>query len=249
MKRSCLISVALSLFAAQFICLRPMLAEPAPDAGQSEKLSPDAAAAEELAFRKLANPTVVDFREVAVEDALAFLKDYHDIPIRLDAAALEAAGISKDKPVTLTLNQVPFARTLDRILEPLAADWYVEAPGLVVTTRKKAADAIRSRFEKILDRELDLVKYVCELTDDQRRKLQLAGRGDVRQFLDGFEKRCSKLQAVAGDDGKTGKLLECEAVERSTNSIRPPGQQGGPRGQAGKPDLHLRARAPRTRRA
>lgn len=42
----------------------------------------------------------------------------------------------------------------------------------------------RRRFEQAMQRKLELVDYVCRLTGAQKRKLQLAGRGDVKHLVD-----------------------------------------------------------------
>src|SRR5260221_8529101 len=89
---------------------------------------------EDRAFRSLTKPTQVDFIDVPLSNALQFLSDFHNLPIRIDEAALTAAKIPIDSPVTLTVINVPFQRVLISLLMPLGLDWYVESPGLIVTT-------------------------------------------------------------------------------------------------------------------
>jgi|GEM_PF-6645127 len=62
-----------------------------------------------------------------------------------------------------------------------------------------AANA-RARLEQCLKQKLDKIDRISDLTDAQRRKLQLAGRGDIKRLFD----RAEKLRAMC--DG-------CDAIE------------------------------------
>jgi hypothetical protein len=176
-------------------------------------------AGEERVFRALPKPTTVEFIDLPLEDTLTFLKDYHSVPIRIDAPALHAARISPDAPMTLKLEGAPFQRTLDFLLEPLELDAYVEGPGLVVTTRAAAAVAIRRRLEKFLEYEVQIVAHVCALTEAQTQKLQLAGRGDIERLAEGIRERKMKVPLVENDEKQVAELLaEITQLQRKIES-------------------------------
>jgi hypothetical protein len=84
-------------------------------------------------FRALAKPTTVEFLDLPLEDCLTFLKEYHNISIRADAAALAKAKIQLDSPVMLKLNGAPLQGTLDMLLGPLGLDTYVDGSELIVS--------------------------------------------------------------------------------------------------------------------
>ncbi len=165
--------------------------------------SPD----ESRIFRALAKPTTVEFLELPLEDCLTFLKEYHNIRLRTDTAALEKAKIPLDSAVTLKLDGTPFQGTLDSLLEPLGLDSFVGGSELVVTTRAAAADAVRSRLTKTLAHELQIMDYLCELTETQKQKLELAGRGDVERLCDGIEERRMKILRNKNDEKKVNQIF------------------------------------------
>src|SRR5262249_289925 len=112
---------------------------------------------EERVFRALAKPTTVEFLDLPLEDCLTFLKEYHNISLRLDRAALATAKIPVDSPVTLKMEGAPFQRTLNLLLGPRGLDSYVDGSELVVTTRAAATDAVRRRLENLLEPELLII--------------------------------------------------------------------------------------------
>lgn len=65
----------------------------------------------------------------------------------------------------------------------------------------ESREQVRQQFEAQLAQQLDEVERVCGLSEKQRRKLQLAGRGDVRDYferVDEFEQRLRESQKNGG---------------------------------------------------
>ncbi len=158
-------------------------------------------------FRSLAKPTTVDFLDLPLEDCLTFLKEYHNIGMRVETAALAKAKIRLDPPVTLKLNGAPLQGILDLLLEPLGLDSYVDGSELIVSTRAAATESVRSRLAKVLQYEIEIIDHLCELTEPQKQKLELAGRGDVERLYDGLDKRRMKIPSVMNDEKKLNQLL------------------------------------------
>jgi hypothetical protein len=174
---------------------------------------------EQWAYRKLAQPTTIEFLDLPLEDGVTFLKEFHNFPVRFDEAALGAAKISIDTPVTLKLDQIPLQRTLSVLLEPHELDWHIEGSTLIVTTPEANAAAIRRHLEKQLEPEVGIVDHVCELSDAQRQKLRLAGRGAIQRLLEGIEERKKTLQLVKDDEKQAAKLHdEIEELQRTVES-------------------------------
>lgn len=65
----------------------------------------------------------------------------------------------------------------------------------------------RSRLESLLALRIEAVAQACELSDEQRQKLQLAGRGDIKRFTDRVEELRRKFQAVKTDQNRIQELL------------------------------------------
>jgi hypothetical protein len=97
----------------------------------------DSAEAEIIAA--LDKPTTVDFQEMGLEDALMFLKSYHEINIWIDRGTLAEEGVALDQPVTLKLAGVKLESILNLLLEPNELDWVVQDEVLKITTKSWAA--------------------------------------------------------------------------------------------------------------
>lgn len=208
-------AMAFSLVAAP---LEPGLFAAAPPAGEAagKAESPARPAApdrdvdesEGLTLSTLSRPTEVSCRDFPLEDGMRYLADYHNLPIRIDEAALKAAKVPLDAPLTLQTKDTPFGTVLEILLEPLALDWHVDGPGFVVTTRSAAALATRRRFEIHLEREIEVLDRICALAEPQRQKVRLAGRGDIKTHLDRIAEARAKLAGDRNDPERSAALLD-----------------------------------------
>jgi hypothetical protein len=66
----------------------------------------------------------------------------------------------------------------------------------------------RSRLDAQLLMRLDDLAQSCELTESQRQKLQLAGRGDIHRLFDRIEELRRKFQTVKSDQNRIGEILQ-----------------------------------------
>jgi hypothetical protein len=73
-----------------------------------------------------------------LKDVLDQLQQEYAIPIQIDGAALDAAGVGIDAPVTRSLHNVSLRSTLKLMLEPLELTWTIRDEVLMVTTREAA---------------------------------------------------------------------------------------------------------------
>jgi len=90
--------------------------------------------AEEKILAALDKPTNVEFLDLALEDCLNYLKDYHKINVWLDKQTLTEEGVSLDQPMTLKLAEVRLESILNLLLQPLQLDWVVQDEVLKITT-------------------------------------------------------------------------------------------------------------------
>jgi hypothetical protein len=139
-----LLTVALALAAAWFLW-RPLLGK-----GPAAPLTPAqrAASREELAVRSQIERRLpeINFAGQGFTDVIDFLRDVSGSNIAVDVAAIEAAGIDKEAPVTTRLKDVRFSKALVTILagvskghpSPLA---YTTFDGHVVISTKARLDA------------------------------------------------------------------------------------------------------------
>jgi hypothetical protein len=61
------------------------------------------------------------------------------------------------------------------------------------------ANTARQRIESALQLQIDEVHRVCELTEAQKQKLTLAGKGDAKRFFEEVEVAREKFRAVQND--------------------------------------------------
>lgn len=66
----------------------------------------------------------------------------------------------------------------------------------------------RSRLDALLLLRIEDVVQACRLTEVQRQKLQLAGRGDIKRFFDRIEELRRKFQLVKTDQNRVGEILQ-----------------------------------------
>jgi hypothetical protein len=79
--------------------------------------------------------------------------------------------------------------------------------------RVGGADRARSRLETRLAWEINRVDAVCRFTPEQRKKLEIAGQGDIKRFFD-------RLGAVKADLGRKAGLLDARALLRELLPVR-----------------------------
>lgn len=92
--------------------------------------------------RELATPTMVEFAETPLDEAVDYLQDVHGIAIQLDRKALEEAGVFDDSPVTLDVENVSLRTVLRLMLRPMDLTYVVEDEVLMITTVEVASQKI-----------------------------------------------------------------------------------------------------------
>jgi hypothetical protein len=72
----------------------------------------------------------------------------------------------------------------------------------------KNAAGGRSKFDAMLSLRLEEVNRLCGLTDAQRKKLGLAGRGDIKRFFDQVEEKRRAFRLVRNDQNKVNQVIQ-----------------------------------------
>src|SRR5262245_14179965 len=71
-----------------------------------------------------------------------------------------------------------------------------------VFQQSQNAFGARQRLDSLLAVHTEQIDRTCQLTDVQKKKLQLAGRGDIKRFFDRYETVKQKFQALKHDQQK-----------------------------------------------
>ncbi len=66
----------------------------------------------------------------------------------------------------------------------------------------------RNKLDSLLTLQIDDVARICALSDDQKKKLLLAGRGDIKRFFDLVEEKRKKFEKVKQDQNKLGEIYQ-----------------------------------------
>ncbi len=66
----------------------------------------------------------------------------------------------------------------------------------------------RKQMKAQLTLHAEDINRVCELTDAQNKKLQLAGRGDIKRFFDSYEEIKKKFQLLKHDQQKINQIFQ-----------------------------------------
>lgn len=90
--------------------------------------------AEEKILEALDKATAVEFLDLALEDCISYLQEYHGINIWLDKQSLTDEGVALDQPITLKLKGVRLESILNLILQPVQLDWVIQDEVLKITT-------------------------------------------------------------------------------------------------------------------
>ena len=95
--------------------------------------------------QSLLQDTEVAFTDTPLEEAIKLLEDLHSIRIWLDEETLTADGINTDSPINLQMSGISLNSALNLMLEPLQLDYVIKNEVLVITTKVRAEDTLKTR--------------------------------------------------------------------------------------------------------
>lgn len=79
----------------------------------------------------------------------------------------------------------------------------------------------RSRLDSLLNIRVEAALQACQLTEEQRQKLQLAGRGDIKLFFDRVEELRRKFQKLKTDQNRIQEIFQALQPLQATLRIGP----------------------------
>jgi hypothetical protein len=77
-----------------------------------------------------------------------------------------------------------------------------------VFQQDRNASGARKRLDSQLALQVEDIDRACKLTDEQKKKLQLMGRGDIKRFYDRYETVKQKFQLVKHDQEKVQEIFQ-----------------------------------------
>jgi hypothetical protein len=91
---------------------------------------------------------------------------------------------------------------------PARPAWTDEMFDQWIFQQDRDAAGARKRLDWFLEARVEDIDRACSLTDEQKKKLQLAGRGDVKHFFDRYEVVKHKFQLVKNDEQKMQQIWQ-----------------------------------------
>jgi hypothetical protein len=80
----------------------------------------------------------LSFSEAPLENIFSFLQDEYGIPIQIDEPALEDAGLTRDEPVTVHLNNISLRSALRLLLKTKQLTYVLRNEVMIITTPEEA---------------------------------------------------------------------------------------------------------------
>jgi Na+-transporting methylmalonyl-CoA/oxaloacetate decarboxylase gamma subunit len=77
-----------------------------------------------------------------------------------------------------------------------------------VFQQDRNASGARRRLEGLLTLHIESIDRECKLTEAQKRKLQLAGRGDLKRFFDEYEAVKRLFQSIRDDENQVNQIWQ-----------------------------------------
>ena len=74
----------------------------------------------------------------------------------------------------------------------------------------------RNKLDTLLTLQVEDVARVCRLTEIQKKKLQLAGHGDIKRFFEKVDEKRKKFEKVKTDQNKVSEIYQELLPLRST---------------------------------
>ena len=72
--------------------------------------------------------------------------------------------------------------------------------------------AVRTRFDSLLSLRIDFIDRICGLSEIQKKKLFLAGRGDVKRFFDRVDEKRKAFLSVKRDQNNINEIFQNTAL-------------------------------------
>jgi hypothetical protein len=119
---------------------------------------------------RLEDDTRMDFVEVPLHDVLEFLQAQHDMTIRLDESALEAAGIAADLPMTESVKGITLHSGLRLLLSKGRLSYVIRDDAFVITTEDEARRLMQQGVINAEEVEHEFAKQRNSIRDQRAAK-------------------------------------------------------------------------------
>jgi hypothetical protein len=132
----------LALLAAGSLAAKPETADQVPATPDTIARAAEDRSRTTKILEVLDRPLRIEFVEGPLSDVLNYIKQTAKLPLHVDRASLEEAGIALDTPLSFSESELPLRSSLALLLEPIGLDWVIHHNALLITT----SDAVEHRY-------------------------------------------------------------------------------------------------------
>lgn len=173
---------------------------------------------EEKIQSALQRRTQVNFPEIPLAEVINYFRELHDVPILIQTKDLTDVGITRDEPITLDIKDLSFKNALLQILDPLDLTFVVEREMILITSKDKAAEMLKTRVYPVGDLCSESPDYIT-LEDVLRHsnigKWEPRTKGQINPDADPKSppaKKEAKERAPSDDEGTITVLPQSKSV-------------------------------------
>lgn len=113
---------------------------------------------EEALQSALQSDTEAKFPEIPLDEVVIYFSEVHNIPISIQTKDLEDVGMSIDQPISFDYSMITLKNALLQILDPLNLTYVVDREMILITSKAKAAEMMKTRIYPVGD--------LCSSPDD-----------------------------------------------------------------------------------
>ncbi len=114
-------------------------------------VSPAHLEAEAKILKALSAKGEVEFLDTPLVDAMKFLADQWEVPVRIDEQALNLARLTTDEPVNLTAEGIPRHSLLSLALRQVELTWTIHRDAVLITTERNARNLMDPRVYDVTE--------------------------------------------------------------------------------------------------
>lgn len=106
---------------------------------------------EEKLQRALQQETEGNFPEIPLEEVMLYFSELHNVPIKIQAKALDDIGISDEEPIDVHLSKISLKNALLQILDPIELTFVIDREMILITSKDQASEMMKTRVYPVGD--------------------------------------------------------------------------------------------------
>lgn len=104
--------------------------------------------------------TEVNFPEIPLAEVINYFRELNDVPILIQTKDLTDVGVTRDEPITLDIKDLSLKNALLQILDPLDLTYVVEREMILITSKEKAEEMLKTRVYPVGDLCREIPDYI-----------------------------------------------------------------------------------------